>query len=121
LRVMHVGDTFPNKALPIMDKNNGGSGVDYPTTLTNAVTNVKDVDIIINGHTPANTTPAELREYAAFIGEFVTTVQSARKSGKTMADIVSSWKTPATYAGYPAANPDRVKANVQVIWDETER
>ena len=42
LRVMHVGDTFPNKGLPIMDKNNGGSGVDYPTTLTNAVTNAED-------------------------------------------------------------------------------
>ena len=121
LRVMHVGDTFPNKALPIMDKNNGGSGVDYPTTLTNAVTNVKNVDIIINGHTPANTTPAELREYAAFIREFVTTVQAAKKSGKTMADVMSSWKTPAKYAGYPAANPDRLKANVQVIWDETGR
>ena len=26
-RIMHVGDTFPNKGLPIMDKNNGGSGV----------------------------------------------------------------------------------------------
>ena len=64
LRVMHVGDTFPNKGLPIMDKNNGGSGVDYPTTLTNAVTNAEAVDIIINGHTPANTTPAELRDYA---------------------------------------------------------
>jgi cyclase len=121
LRVMHVGDTFPNKALPIMDKNNGGSGVDYPTTLTNAVTNVKDIDIIINGHTPANTTPAELREYAAFIREFVTTVQAAKKSGKAMADVTSSWTTPAKYAAYPAANPDRVKANAQVIWDETGR
>ena len=121
LRVMHVGDTFPNKALPIMDKNNGGSGVDYPTTLTNAVTNVKDIDIIINGHTPANTTPAELREYAAFIREFVTTVQAAKNSGKTMADVMSSWTTPAKYAAYAAANPDRLKANVQVIWDETGR
>ena len=121
LRVMHVGDTFPNKGLPIMDKNNGGSGVDYPTTLTNAVTNAEAVDIIINGHTPANTTPAELREYAEYIREFVTTVQAAKQSGKTMADVVSSWKTPEKYPGYPAADPARVKANVQVIWDETGR
>ena len=29
LGVMHVGDTFPNRDLPIMDKNNGGSGVEF--------------------------------------------------------------------------------------------
>src|SRR6266542_2839330 len=28
-RVMHVGDTMPTRALPIMDKNNGGTGVGY--------------------------------------------------------------------------------------------
>ncbi len=120
-RAMHVGDTFPNRGLPIMDKNNGGSGADYPATLTNAATNVKNVDIIINGHTPANTTVAELRQYAEYIREFVTTVQAAKKSGKTVADVLSSWKTPKKYAGYPAADPARVKANVQVIWDETGR
>ena len=27
LRVMHMGDLFPGKQLPIMDANNGGSGV----------------------------------------------------------------------------------------------
>ena len=26
LRVMHVGDTMPNRDMPIMDKNNGGIG-----------------------------------------------------------------------------------------------
>jgi len=31
-RIMHVGDTFPNKGLPIIDKNNGGSGVEYAST-----------------------------------------------------------------------------------------
>ena len=36
-RVMHVGDTFPNKGLPIMDKNNGGSGVEYANTIRKAV------------------------------------------------------------------------------------
>ena len=32
-RVMHAGDTFPNKTTPIMDRNNGGSGIAYPTRL----------------------------------------------------------------------------------------
>jgi glyoxylase-like metal-dependent hydrolase (beta-lactamase superfamily II) len=33
LRVMHVGDTFPTRTLPIMDRNNGGTGVGYSSTI----------------------------------------------------------------------------------------
>jgi glyoxylase-like metal-dependent hydrolase (beta-lactamase superfamily II) len=56
-KVMHVGDTFPNKALPIMDKGNGGTGVGYAATIRKAVDGVKNIDTLINGHTPAQTTP----------------------------------------------------------------
>jgi cyclase len=119
LRVMHVGDTFPNKGLPIMDKNNGGSGVEYAATLTKA-SGVQNVDTLINGHTPANTTPAELKEYAEFIREFVTAVQAAKKSGKTIDEVAASWKVPANYAGYPAVDPARLKSNVEVIYGETK-
>ena len=119
LGIMHVGDTFPNKALPIMDKNNGGSGVDYAATLTKAAA-VPNVETIINGHTPANTTPADVTEYAAFVREFVTTVQEAKKGGKTLDDVVKSWRTPAKYAGYPAADDNRVKADAQVVWEESQ-
>ena len=118
-RIMHAGDTFPNKSLPIMDANNGGSGVDYPNTLTKA-SRIDDVDTIINGHTPAQTTSADLKEYAEFVREFVTTVQTAKKNGQTVDDVVKTWKTPAKYTGYPAANPDRVRADAQVIWNETK-
>ena len=31
LRIMHTGDVFPRKDMPIMDINNGGSAVQYPT------------------------------------------------------------------------------------------
>jgi len=119
LRVMHVGDTFPNKALPIMDANNGGSGVDYAGTLTKAAA-VENVDTIINGHTPNQTTPAELAEYAAFVGEFVTAVQTAKKEGRTLEDVAKSWSTPAKFAGngYGPADPKRVMADAQVIWGE---
>ena len=119
LGIMHVGDTFPNKALPIMDKNNGGSGVDYAATLIKAAA-VPNVKTIINGHTPANTTPADLTEYAAFVREFVTAVQEAKKSGKTLDDVVKSWSTPAKYAGYQAADANRVKADAQVVWEESQ-
>lgn len=119
LRIMHVGDTFPNKDLPIMDANNGGSGVAYSGTLARAA-GVKNVDTVINGHTPANATTADLLEYSAFIRDFVSAVQAAKKSGKSVDDFVPTWETPAKYSGYAKPNPARIKANAQVIWDETK-
>ena len=94
LRVMHVGDTFFNKGLPIMDKINGGSGVHYAATVRKAVDGVKNVDTIINGHTPAQTTPADMREFADFVSDFVAHVQAAKKAGKTAAQAAAEWKNP---------------------------
>ena len=119
LRVMHVGDTFANKGLPIMDKNNGGSGVQYASTVRKAVEGVKNVDTIINGHTPAQTTPADMREFADFVSDFVAHVQVAKKAGKTAADAVKEWTNPAKYKGYSTPSGARATAYAQVIMDET--
>ena len=117
-RIMHVGDTFPNKDLPIMDSNNGGSGVDYAATLTKA-SNVPNVDTIINGHMPTQTTIADLKEYASFIRDFVAYVQAGKKSGKSVAEVVSGWSTPAKYTGYNE-KPARLQSDVEVIFGETK-
>ena len=119
LGVMHVGDTFPNRDLPIMDKNNGGSGVEFSGTLAKAAA-VPGVKTIINGHFPTTMTPADVKTYSAFIGEFVAAVQAAKKAGKTVDDVVATWATPAAYTGYNKPQPARVKANAEVIWGETK-
>ena len=119
-RVMHTGDTFPNKGMPIMDKSNGGSGVEYANTITKAVNGVPNIDWIINGHTPAQTTPAEMKEFAEFVREFVTTIQAAKKAGKTSDEAAAAWSTPAKYKGYAPANPERAKAYAAVIYAETK-
>ncbi len=116
---MHVGDTFPTRDLPIMDLNNGGSGVAFAGTLAKAA-EVAGVDTIINGHNPTTMTPADVKTYSEFIREFVTTVQDAKKAGRTVDDVVAAWKTPAKYAGYAAPQAARVKANAQVIFTETK-
>jgi cyclase len=119
LRTMHAGDAFHTRDLPIMDKNNGGSGVAYSATLAKAA-KTSNVDTIINGHNPTTTTPADMVTQSQFIGEFVKFVQDAKKSGKTVDDVVKTWATPAKYANYAKPNPDRVRADAQVIWDETK-
>jgi cyclase len=118
LRVMHVGDTMPTRDMPIMDKNNGGSAVGYSATIAKAAA-VTGVDTIINGHNPTTTTPADLKLYSEFIADFVKFAQDAKKSGKTVDDVVSGWKVPAKYTGYATPNPARVKADAQVAFDET--
>ena len=121
LRVMHAGDAFPNKGLPIMDKSNGGSGVEYANTIMKAVKGVPNVDLIINGHTPAQTTPADMRQFGEFVAEFIATAQAGKKAGKTADQVAKEWATPAKYTGFAAAPPfERVRAYVQVIFDETK-
>lgn len=119
LGVMHVGDTFPTRDLPIMDLNNGGSGLAYAATLAKAAA-VPGVTTIINGHNPTTMTPADVKTYSEFIAEFVAAVQAAKKAGKSVDDVVASWTTPAKYAGYAAAQAARVKADAEVIFTETK-
>lgn len=117
-RVMHAGDTFPNKNTPIMDRNNGGSGVAYADTLARAAA-TPNVDRVITGHSTTMSL-AELKEYSQFIRDWVTAVQQAKKAGRTVDDVVNSWKVPERYKGYAPPQPASLRATAQVIWDETK-
>lgn len=117
--VMHAGDTFPSRDLPIMDMNNGGSGVAFSATLAKAAA-VPGVTTVINGHNPTTTTPADLKTYSEFIADFVAAAQAAKKAGQTVDQFAAAWKTPAKYTGYATPQAARVKADVQVVWSETK-
>jgi cyclase len=120
LRVMHAGDVFARKAVPLIDHDNGGSGVQFAATVRKAVDGVKNVDTIINGHLPAQTTPAEMREFADFVTDFVAHVQAAKKAGKSAAEAIKTWTAPAKYKGYVAPDATQATAWAQVIMDETK-
>jgi glyoxylase-like metal-dependent hydrolase (beta-lactamase superfamily II) len=120
LRVMHAGDVFARKGVPLIDHDNGGSGVQFAATVRKAVDGVKNVDTIINGHMPAQTTPAEMREFADFVTDFVAHCQAAKKAGKTAADAIKTWTAPAKYKGYTAPDAAQATAWAQVIMDETK-
>jgi len=63
--------------------------------------------------------PADVARYAEFIGEFVATVQQAKRAGKTVDDVVAAWTTPVKYVGYAVPQAARVKADAQAIFTET--
>jgi cyclase len=128
LRIAHVGDVFPNKGLPSIDKDNGGSGVAYADTIDKAAKGLADMTALVNGHAAAQTTVADLREYGAFIRDFTTAVRAAKQSGKTIDQFVKEWKTPAKYKGYAAADAPTGVPNITqayfarnaatAIWEE---
>jgi cyclase len=119
LRLMHAGDIFSGKNIPLLDANNGGSGVEIGKTLMKAAEGVKNIDQIITGHSTVMTM-ADLKQYAEFNNEFAAAVQAAKKAGKTPDEVASTWKIPAKYTGYAEPQAARLRANVQIVWDESK-
>ena len=120
LRVLHAGDIFSGKVAPILDANNGGSGVDIGNSLTKGADTIKNIDTVITGHAAQMMTMADLREYAQFNKDFLEFVRAGVQGGKSLDAIAAEYKLPAKYAGYQAADA-RVKSNVQVIADELKK
>jgi cyclase len=100
-RIVHSGDIFAGKSVPLIDGNNGGSMVEIPGTLRKAHSALSNnVDQIINGHMPAQTTMADLNEFAQFNADLVEYGRAGLKAGKTPEQLASEWKLPEKYQGY---------------------
>jgi len=100
LRVAHAGDIFAGKSVPLIDEANGGSMLEISDSLMKAYNGIKNVDTIINGHMPTETTWADMKEYADFNKDLVAWMQSELKSGKTPTQAAAEWKLPEKYKGY---------------------
>ncbi|HUE90062.1 MAG TPA: MBL fold metallo-hydrolase [Vicinamibacterales bacterium] len=117
LRVVHAGDIFPGKNVPILDANNGGSGAELGDTLDKAAAGLKNVDTIITGHS-TQMTMADLRQYAEFNRDFANAVREGKKAGRSIDEIAKNWTIPATYTGYSEPQAARLRANVEVVYNE---
>ena len=99
-RIMHSGDIFAGKGVPLIDSNNGGSMRQIGDTLAKAHAGIRNVDAIINGHTPAQTTWADLKEFSDFNKELAAWMQTGLKAGKTPEQLAAEWKLPEKFKGY---------------------
>jgi glyoxylase-like metal-dependent hydrolase (beta-lactamase superfamily II) len=100
-RIVHSGDIFAGKGVPLVDGNNGGSMAEYSGTLTKAHAALsKTVDQIINGHMPAQTTIADLKEFAQFNADLMEYGRAGLKAGRTPEQLAAEWKLPEKYKGY---------------------
>jgi hypothetical protein len=113
---MHAGDIFARKGPPLLDSNNGGSGVAIGDTLAKAHAGIKGVERIITGHSDVMTW-ADLDEYAKFNKDFLAWATAAMKSGKSADAAAAEYTIPAAYKGY-TPNADQTKSNVAVVYKE---
>ena len=115
-RVMHAGDTFPNKTTPIMDRNNGGSGLSYSGTLAKAAA-TPNVDHVITGH-GATLPVADLKEYR--VHRRPRQGRPGRQARRPDAGRGRQHVEGAgALHGYTQPQSASLRAIVQVIWDET--
>jgi glyoxylase-like metal-dependent hydrolase (beta-lactamase superfamily II) len=117
-RALHTGDAFPNKGVPIVDANNGGSGVEYPDTIAK-VAALPNVTTVITGHAATTLTMADVKVYADFNRAFLEHVRAAKKGGQTMQQALD-WKVPERFLknGYTQPMPDGLRSNAEVVWKE---
>ena len=114
LKTMHAGDIFARKGTPLLDMNNGGSGVHIGDTLKAAAARIKNVDTVITGHSTVMTW-ADLQEYAEFNQAFLAAVQAAIKNGKTAEQALAELKLPEKFSAYVM---NGAKDNVPKIYAE---
>jgi cyclase len=114
LQAMHTGDMFAMKGSPLIDTNNGGSGVMYPDSLAKAAMNIQNVITVIPGHSPVTDWKAFV-EFAEFNRAFLDAVRKAKSAGKTEEQAAAELALPERFKEY---NLQRAKDNVTKIYAE---
>ncbi len=117
--VAYLGGLFPDKAVPVIDLERGGSGLAFPDTLDRVVASIDGVARVITGHGPFPSTYAgrgrrergaarawsgfltwdDLAEYAAFMRDLVTAVEREFTAGRSAAEA-ATLALPDRYAEY---------------------
>ena len=118
----YLGDLFPSKGVPLIDRANGGSLLALPATLARIVSELTGIRQVVPGHEPptvgligADKPGAampmtvtfrweDLEEYAGFVTDFVAAVQSAREAGQSVAEATASLSLPDQYQSYDMQN-----------------
>jgi glyoxylase-like metal-dependent hydrolase (beta-lactamase superfamily II) len=121
VRAMHTGDMYPRAHMPFIDvENSGGHAVEFSDTLQKVASTIKNVEIVIGGHTPAPVSWNDFITYVDFYRDFLAAARENVKKGVTAEAFAKAYRVPDKYKGFQA-DPARVLANAQAIWAETKR
>jgi cyclase len=118
IRVMHAGDVFANKGQPLIDRNNGGSGVAYPETIRKATAGIKNVNTVITGHSTVMKWQ-DFVDYGEFNRLFLDHAKASLAAGKTAEQAMADFKLPDKFKGYNiAGGRGGPGGNFNVIFEE---
>ena len=95
-----MGDMFPWRDAPFLDRSNGGSGVSFPETLQALIDNVDGYDTVVPGHIPV-TTPESLQEYQRFTADLLAAVRGAIEAGQSAEEAAASIDLTGPVRGLP--------------------
>ncbi len=135
--VAYLGGLFPDRAVPVIDLERGGSGLAFPDTLDRVVEAIDGVARVITGHGPFPSTYAgrgrrergaarawsgfltwgHLAEYAAFTRDLVTAVEREFTAGRSATEATATLERelPGRYADYDLTN---LQAAVDALYTE---
>jgi glyoxylase-like metal-dependent hydrolase (beta-lactamase superfamily II) len=116
LRILHTGDMFAWKDGPLCDRANGGSCVSFPRTLERVVSEIKNVDVVIPGHSPMMT-PKDVQEYQKFTADLLAYATDQMNAGKSVEDATAGFKVDK----YPGYKNERVQGAIQAVYDELKK
>jgi cyclase len=121
-RVMHAGDAFAGKASPLLDVNNGGSGVAFPDTINKVAKGVKNVDRVITGH--SDVMPwQDFVDFGEFNRVYLDHARASLASGKTPEEALRDFSLPEKFKDYRIAPTARTGpgGNFTVIYAELKK
>ncbi len=121
LRVMHAGDMFANTAQPLIDVNNGGSGIAYGETIGKAAAAIKNVDTVITGHSDVKKWQ-DFVDFGEFNRLFLQHARMSLKAGKTAEQAMAELKLPEKFKGYTlTGGRGGPGGNFNVIYQELQK
>jgi cyclase len=120
-KFMHAGDIFARKGQPLLDVNNGGSGVAIGDTLAKAAAGIKNVDRVITGHSDVMAWQ-DFVDYGEFNRLFLSHARASLAAGKTTEQALAELKLPEKFKGYDLS-PGRAGpgGNFNVIYAELKK
>jgi glyoxylase-like metal-dependent hydrolase (beta-lactamase superfamily II) len=98
-RVMHAGDMFAGKLLPIIDAGHGGSGLHYGETIDKAARAIKNVERVITGHSDVMSWQ-DFVDYGEFNRQFLAHERAQFRAGKTAQQALDNYQLPAKFQAY---------------------
>jgi len=121
IRVMHAGDVFATRGQPLIDRNNGGSGVAYPETIRKASAAIKNVNTVITGHSTVMKWQ-DFVDYGEFNTLFLAHAKASLAAGKTAEQAMADFKLPEKFKDYNiAGGRGGPGGNFNVIFEELKK